>query len=211
MTGVNNGDGALYMLILWLNQLGQRNMDNMTITVSDMKNIVAPRMINAAVQPPNNGSLEALINTIVFEYVDWTDPDNNELLRKNLLRMSGDISFFVPAVQTMEAHSHYPQGRSYFYEFIVEPPKRMIPTPEWFKGANHGDEIQYVFGLLQNTSFNVIPTSRNGSISPSDKQLSMGLMTAWSNFATSRSEDYKYMYIMLAVPVFCGITVLKKI
>ena len=191
MTGVNNGEGALYMLITWLNQLGQRNLDNMTVTISDMKHIVAPWMINAAVQPPNNDSFEALKDTIVFEYVDWMDPDNTDLLRKNLLSMSGDISFFVPAVQTMEAHSYYPQGRSFFYEFIAEPPKRLVPTPKWFKGANHADEIQYVFGFVfQKTPFYLIPTTRNGSTTPSDKQLSMGLMTAWSNFAKSRSVVY---------------------
>ena len=189
MTGVNNGEGALILLTLWLGLLGQANMDNMTVTISDFRDVVAPWVISAAIQPNSNDSFEALKNAIVFEYIDWTDPDNNELLRRNLLRLSSDIAFFLPAVRTMEFHSYFPLGRSYLYEFIAEPPQRLLPTPVWFHGANHADEVQYVFGApftdIYNY-FNFVPTARNGTVTLADKRLSLAMMTAWSNFAKSR-------------------------
>ena len=188
--GVNNGEGGLIVLTEWLRQLQQRYLDNMTVTVSDIRDIVAPYMINEAVKPPDNTSFDALKAAILYEYVDWQHPNDNDLLRQNLFQLSSDIAFFVPAVQTMIAHSTPVRGRSYFYQFSVEPPMRPVPTPAWFRGANHADEIQYVFGIpFWNISvvksFHYILTPRNGFFTQADDDVSMGIMTAWTNFAKS--------------------------
>ena len=186
--GVNNGEGGLIVLTEWLRQLQQRHLDNMTVTVTDIRNIVAPYMINEVLEPPNNKSLDALKAAIEFEYVDWKNPNDNDLLRQNLYQLSSDVAFFVPAVQTMIAHSSASRGLSYLYEFSVEPPMRPLPTPKWFRGANHADEIQYVFGipfwnisLVQ--SFHYVLTPRNESFTQADQSVSMAMMTAWTNFA----------------------------
>ena len=161
-------------------------MDNMTVTISQFRNVIAPLIIALVIQPPNYNPVEALKSAIVFEYIDWTDPENNEALRRNLLRLSSDLEFFVLAVQTMEAHSLSRLGRSYLYEFTAEPPTRFVPTPDWFQGAYHADDVQYVFGApFINLSFNFVPTIRNGTVTSADKRLSLAMMTAWTNFAKS--------------------------
>lgn len=190
MVGVNNGEGGLILLVEWLGKLHQRDLNTLKVSVSDFRNIVAPYMIAQVLELPGNGSEEALRSAILFEYVDWNDPDNNDILRKQLLDLSSDVAFFAPAVQTMTAHSSNSVGRSYLYEFSVEPPIRLLPTPDWFRGANHADEIQYVFGIpFMNTSLvethHYVFTSRNGSFTRNDELVSLGMMTAWTNFAKS--------------------------
>ena len=188
LTGVNNGDGAEFILVVWLFALRQFDLNNLVVKQSDFSNAVASWIISDAIRPQNNVSDTALRKAISFEYVDWSDPDNNDILRNNLMKLSSDIGFSAPAVETMEAHSLYPGGASYFYEFSAEPPSRFVPTPRWFHGASHGDEIQYVFGSpFLNVSFtelfHFIPTTRNGTVTKVDENLSLGIMTAFTNFA----------------------------
>lgn len=195
LTGVTNGDGALFFLITWLLQLRQMDLNNFVVKTSDFRDTIAPYYIEAAIHPPDNGSLEALKAAIEYEYIDWSDPDSIDLLRRNLLRISSDIGFFVPVVQTVEAHSASPVGRSYLYVFSAEPPARLVPTPSWFKGANHADDVQYVFGApfldysAFRQTFSFVATTRNGTVTEADKNLALGIMTTWSNFAKSGNPN----------------------
>ena len=189
LTGVNNGEGALYVWFTLPLLLGKQGIDNMTISMDDVRNIIAPYIINTALRPTNHNSFAALTSAITFEYGHWDNPNDNAALRKNMMKLLGDVFFFVPALVTAETHSSYDATarQSYFYVFTAEPPARTIPTPVWFQGANHGDELLYVFGypFFNNSIFNVIPTSRGTTITPDDKTLAIGMMTAWSNFAKS--------------------------
>ena len=187
LTGVNDGEGALYIYVTWLNILHQQSINNMTVTMSDIENIAAPFAIASAIKPPNNNAFEALKEAILFEYVNWTDPNNNDYLRQGLMKLSSDMTFFIPATRTVEAHSASPLGHTYFYEFTAEPPVRVIPTPTWFRGANHGDDIVYVLGspFFNVTDYHLIATPRGSTVTQEDRDLSLGMMTAWSNFAKS--------------------------
>ena len=97
-----------------------------------------------------------------------------------------DIQMFVAAVQAIEAHDEPPSRHSYLYEFAVELQTKAIPSPNWFHGANHMDELVYVFGapFLEMSTFG-ISTSRNGTDPTTDKMLARGIMAAWSNYAKS--------------------------
>ena len=187
ITGVNNGEGALYVVLLWLNALRQTDMDNITVTESDFENIIVPGIIAAGIRPPTNESIEAIKQALVFEYVHWKDPSDVDEMRNQLIKISNDMSFFIATNQLIEAHSMAPSlGHSYYYEFTAEPPVRRLPTPAWFHGANHIDEIEYVFGgPFQKIDVLYINTSRNGNVTEKDRMLSLGMMTAWSNFAKS--------------------------
>ena len=189
LTGVNNGEGALYVWYTLPQLLGQPNMDNMTITVADIRNVIAPYIINTAIKPSSNKSFAALISAITFEYARWDNPYDNAFLRKSMMKLLSDAFFFVPAALTVETHSSpaAPGGQSYFYEFSAQPPARSVPTPVWFQGANHADELLYVFGypFLNTSTLNAIPTSRGTTVTADDKHLAIGMMTAWSNFAKS--------------------------
>ena len=187
LTGVNNGEGALYILTVWLQALRQINMNNLTVTVSDFEKIIVPGVMSLAMERPSNESWNTVKKAIVFEYVDWKSPSDNTRLRDRLIKLSSDISFYVATSQLLQAHSTAPQGRTFQYYFTVEPPMRVLPTPLWFRGANHIDEIEYTLGgPFQPLETFYVPTPRNGVITDKDRALSLGMMTAWSNFAKTR-------------------------
>ena len=189
LTGVNNGDGAEFILVVWLLRLRQFDLNNLAVKKSDFSGPIPSWVISDVIRPKSNESDNTLTKAIEFEYIDWSDPDNIATLRNNLMKISSDVGFSVPALETMEAHTIHPgSGTSYFYEFLAEPPSRIVPTPLWFHGASHGDEIQYVFGSpFLNVSFaeifHFVPTTRNGTVTKADENLSLGMMTAFSNFA----------------------------
>ena len=189
LTGVNNGEGAIFVLFSLPKMLGQPNMDNMTVTVADVHNIIAPFIVNTAIKHHNNNSVAALTSAITFEYAKWDSPNDNAFMRTSMMKLWSDVFFTVPAAFTVDVHSSSasPIGRSYFYEFTAEPPVRANPIPVWFQGASHGDEVYYVFGFpFVNTSISyAVPSSRGSTITPDDKSLAIGMMTAWSNFAKS--------------------------
>ena len=189
LTGVNNGEGALCVLFTLLRLLGQPSMDNTTVTVTDIRHLVVPHIIGAVIKPPNNKSRAALTNALAFEYAKWDNTNDNKFLRKSLMKLLSDTNCFIPAALTVDSHASIlaPVGRSYVYEFTVEPPVRSISTPIWFQGVNHGDELLYAFGspFLNTTTFDIIPTSRGATVRRDDKILALGMMTAWSNFSKS--------------------------
>ena len=187
LTGVNDGEGALYILTIWLQALRQTNMNNLTVTISDFEKTVAPGVMSLSMERPSNESWNSVKKAIVFEYVDWQSPNDNSKLRDRLIKLSGDLSFYIATTQLLQAHTAAPQGRSYQYYFTVEPPMRVLPTPSWFRGANHIDEIEYTLGgPFQQLATFYIPTPRNGVVTDKDRALSLGMMTAWSNFAKTR-------------------------
>ena len=51
---------------------------------------MSPRLISNQIKPKSNVSLEALKEAIRFEYVDWTDPENNKILKNNLIKFMSD-------------------------------------------------------------------------------------------------------------------------
>ena len=186
LTGVNNGEGALYILTIWLRALRQNNMNNFTVTVADFENVIAPGVMSLAMERPSNESWDAVRKAIVFEYIDWKQPNDNAVLRDRLIKLSSDVSFYVATSQLLQAHTLAPKGRSYQYYFTVEPPMRVLPTPSWFHGANHIDEIEYTLGgPFQPLETFYIPTPRHGVVTDMDRELSLGMMKAWSNFAKS--------------------------
>ena len=68
MTGVNNGEGLLHFIMLWLPLLHQRSINNFTVSYSDFRDIVVPNTISLATKSPSNISASA----VLFEYISWT-------------------------------------------------------------------------------------------------------------------------------------------
>ena len=187
LTGVNNGEGAMYVSTIWRYILNETNIDNLTTTVSDFETKIVPRILSIVMSPPRGESTDVVNKALVFEYVDWDDPKDNNRMRNRLIKLSNDISFFVSTAQLLKAHSQSIDGHSYLYEFTAEPPVRLLETPKWFHGANHVDELEYVFGgPFQNLDTFKVLTSRNGTVMEKDKTLALGIMTAWTNFAKTR-------------------------
>lgn len=114
---------------------------------------------------------------IAHQYTDWSDPYNYESIRLQYCDIHGDAGFAVPAVSTSLLHAAGNRNNSYLYTFVPAPTHRFVTTPTWVPEADHGDEIQYMMGLLP------IGTELNTPYENWERELSLTMMTYWTNFA----------------------------
>ena len=127
----------------------------------------------------NSKEPELLTDATNFFYTegDLSDPKANQ---KSLMVMGGDSVFYAPTINNLYHHfkasnsSQYNTQR-YFYYFPMKFFRAMfIPDgfEEYIDGAPHALDVAYVFGLVAAVPF---PTP--------GYQLSLQMMTYWSNFA----------------------------
>ncbi|KAL4223079.1 Carboxylesterase 5A [Mactra antiquata] len=176
LTGVNNYDGALYMVSVWPYVLHYSDINNPHITRQQL-NDVYKGIVENTLHVKDNKTAEMLREMIEFEYTNWTDPSSFLSTRVSLLNISSDVGFFFPAISAAQGHvASNGRGKTYFYEFSYEPVKHIIVMPTWIHGANHADELDYVFGkpLLYNSGFN-----------DDAKSVARSMIMLWTNFAKS--------------------------
>lgn len=117
---------------------------------------------------------DAVKKTFAHEYTNWSDPLSYESIRVQVAKALGDLSFVVPTKLSAELHvSDMASGSTYMYHFLPVPSKRSPMTPNWLPGADHMEEIPFIFGR------NVI------DMEPWEKVLSDRMITYWTNFAKS--------------------------
>ena len=72
-------------------------------------------------------------------------------------------------------------GKTYFYYFTYARPGQVhvIPAnyPDWCPGANHADELPFVFGK------NAWPGGVRLNLTSGERDLQTSMMTFWTNFA----------------------------
>lgn len=89
----------------------------------------------------------------------------------------GDFIKVSPTVRMLNHHSKYSNKATYQYMFTYKPNKgAMTPRPTWLKGANHVDEVPFIFGIKPWYGSNV-------TVADEEVDLSSRIMTYWSNFA----------------------------
>ncbi|XP_053395718.1 neuroligin-4, X-linked-like [Mercenaria mercenaria] len=127
---------------------------------------------------------QALVQSIIYQYTDWSRPDDTKIIRDKMLDISSDFAFFVPAINTIKKHQVLgkPGKTSYFYVFEHKPP--LMPAPYWLQSATHAMELPYVFGLPDSMKVAAgYPPDLQLVLPPLELQLSSIIMTMWTNFA----------------------------
>ncbi|KAL4240611.1 Cocaine esterase [Mactra antiquata] len=125
---------------------------------------------------------ESVLEMILHEYKDWNNPGNQEM-RLQFIKLLGDFMFGAPAVETSLMHAlSKSSARNYMYYFSANPPFGVIKTPEWVPGANHADELLFMFGI--ETSMPDRDPSTTWEI-----QLSRKMVTYWTNFMKSGNPN----------------------
>ena len=89
-----------------------------------------------------------------------------------IINFCGDWVFAAPMKKFLNKHMAYPSS-TYQYLFSKVPFHRWRAYPPWFRGANHQEEIDFVFGL-EDTFAKMLP---------SESKLAHQIMKYWSNFA----------------------------
>lgn len=112
--------------------------------------------------------------SILHEYTNWTNPHSYESVRVQFVKMFTDTFYGVPAARMLQMHAgEGATGNTYAYLFSPVTSSRMPWTPSWLPGADHAEEIRSVFGLYFQY------------MTEWEKELSVRMMTYWSNFAKS--------------------------
>ncbi|KAL4235145.1 Carboxylesterase 5A [Mactra antiquata] len=95
-----------------------------------------------------NVSDQSVIEMVMAEYTNWSNPYSITDLYTQLIKLYGDVQFGTPTMKTAYLHAtpQFTSG-SYLYYLTANPSVRPIPTPDWINGANHGDDIFMIFGI----------------------------------------------------------------
>ncbi|XP_010210758.1 PREDICTED: bile salt-activated lipase [Tinamus guttatus] len=100
-----------------------------------------------------------------------TDPDQ-EVMKRTVVDVTTDYMFLVPTQWALKLHQlHAGTGKTYSYVFSQ--PSRMPSYPSWV-GADHADDLQYLFGKPFATPLGYLSKHRT---------VSKAMIAYWTNFA----------------------------
>ncbi|KAM6431190.1 bile salt-activated lipase [Liasis olivaceus] len=102
----------------------------------------------------------------------WGDATDQEIIKRTVVDLQTDYIFLIPTQQALQLHQENAQtGRTYSYLFSE--PSRMPIYPSWV-GADHADDLQYVFGK---------PFATPLGYKPRHRTVSQAMIAYWTNFA----------------------------
>ncbi|KAM4663370.1 bile salt-activated lipase [Discoglossus pictus] len=160
LAGVNNMDGHLFA-----------GMDQPLINQPLSK--ISQEQVRALVQgltlPKGSSGLD-----IAFDlYTEgWGANPDQETMKKTVVEAETDYIFLVPTQEALALHrQNANSGKTYSYLFSH--PSRMPVYPSWV-GADHADDLQYIFGK---------PFTTPLAYRSQDRDVSATLIAYWTNFA----------------------------
>nr|XP_003470795.1 bile salt-activated lipase [Cavia porcellus] len=104
----------------------------------------------------------------------WAQDPSQETKKKTVVDLETDILFLMPTETALAQHSaNAKSARTYAYLFSV--PSRMPIYPKWV-GADHADDLQYIFGK---------PFATPLGYRAQDRTVSKAMIAYWTNFARS--------------------------
>lgn len=175
INGINSAEGVLWLQ--FIPGYNASNAENMVISHEDMKNMHIPNALPLML--PGRPTSELLVSLVAAEYTDWANPGN---AREMYVKMSSDVYFNVPGIEFSALHANDTSAKSWLYLFDARLEIRLLPTPSWIEGANHGDEMVPVFGYCTSSYAKLV--NKTDYIPPEwELNLSERMMTYWSNFA----------------------------
>ncbi|XP_060742559.1 liver carboxylesterase [Tachysurus vachellii] len=122
------------------------------------------------------------INELMLEEYLGSSADPIKI-RDAYKEMMGDIIFNIPALTVAKAHKAA-GAPVYLYEF-QHPPSIMQVTRPSFVGADHGDELIFVFGMC----FGNAHMKATASLNKEENELCRTMMAYWGNFARTGTPN----------------------
>uniref|UniRef100_A0A3Q3IXC5 Carboxylic ester hydrolase n=1 Tax=Monopterus albus TaxID=43700 RepID=A0A3Q3IXC5_MONAL len=164
IAGVNDMDGHIFTGV----DVPSVNTPLVDTPVEDVKRLLASYT--------KDKGKPGLDNAYYVYTATWGSKPSGETIKKTIVDIGTDYIFLVPTQSALYLHASAARtGRTYSYVFSQ--PNRMggigRPYPGWM-GADHADDLQYVFGKPFTTPLGYWPRHRDVS----------GYMIAyWTNFA----------------------------
>ncbi|XP_048821807.1 bile salt-activated lipase isoform X1 [Lagopus muta] len=102
----------------------------------------------------------------------WGDNPGQEVMKKTVVDLITDYIFLIPTQWALNLH-HQNARTGKTYSYLFSQPSRMPIYPSWV-GADHADDLQYVFGKPFATPLGYLPKHR---------KVSSAMIAYWTNFA----------------------------
>ncbi|XP_060074107.1 neuroligin-4, X-linked-like [Ylistrum balloti] len=184
ITGINKGDGGFITSASLLPYIQNINKSFPSKNPGEiLEETVMPLLLADRL-----GNTSATLNKVAaFLYKDWNQPPNqNTTFLHELLDISSDHFFFIPSLFTARTHSEITNSAStYLFQFSHH--SSYIETSDWIEGAQHGEEIPYVFGFPAGTLKTAMKYPDH--VTATQRMLSTNMMTYWTNFAKTGNPN----------------------
>ncbi|XP_030598540.1 bile salt-activated lipase [Archocentrus centrarchus] len=164
IAGVNDMDGHIFTAL----DVPSINSQLIDTPIEDVK-----RLLGAYTKEKGTLGMDNAYSTYTST---WGSNPSRETIKKTIVAIGTDYIFLVPTQAALYLHAdHATTGRTYSYLFSE--PNRMgglvLPYPSWM-GADHADDLQYVFGKPFTTPLGYWPRHR---------RVSKYMIAYWTNFA----------------------------
>ncbi|XP_033502325.1 bile salt-activated lipase [Epinephelus lanceolatus] len=164
IAGVNDMDGHIFTGL----DVPSINSQLVDTSIDDVK-----RLLASYTKEKGKAGLDSAFSTYT---IPWGSNPSRETIKKTVVEIGTDFIFLVPTQAALYLHAaNATTGRTYSY--VLSEPNRMggliMPYPSWM-GADHADDLQYVFGKPFATPLGYWPRHRD---------LSGYMINYWTNFA----------------------------
>ena len=178
LSGFTDQEGGVFLLAPIY---PMEDMETFTLSREEFMVKSVPTVLAMAARLPSH----VIKSLVIAEYTNWTDPYLPENNRDQYVRLFGDIYFSIGCVEMSRLHFNASGDtkNTYAYLFTATPSNRALITPTWLKGANHGDELVYVFALTEKFLTDVVVDREIKPFKEWEYDLSFTIVTYWTNFA----------------------------
>ncbi|XP_077353933.1 bile salt-activated lipase-like [Festucalex cinctus] len=180
IAGVNDMDGHFFTAI----DIPSINSHLVDTPIDDMKRLLAT-------YTQNKGMDEAYATYTST----WSTNPSKEDIKKTIVDIGTDYIFLVPTQAALYLHAANATSGS-TYSYLFSEPNRMAgigrPYPSWM-GADHADDLQYVFGKPLTTPLGYWPRHRD---------LARYMIAYWTNFAKTGDPNKGDLSVPTTWPKF---------
>ncbi|KAM4527220.1 bile salt-activated lipase-like [Odontesthes bonariensis] len=183
IAGVNDMDGHLFTGL----DVPSVNSHLVDTPVEDVK-----RLLASFTKEKGKLGFENAYSTYTL---DWGSNPKRETIKKTVVAIETDFIFLIPTQTALYLHANSSTtGRTYSYLFSQ--PNRfgglVLPFPSWM-GADHADDLQYVFGKPFTTPLGYWPKHRD---------VSRYMIAYWTNFARTGNPNKGELRVPATWPEF---------
>ncbi|XP_050949965.1 carboxyl ester lipase, tandem duplicate 2 isoform X2 [Labeo rohita] len=181
IVGVNDMDGHIFA----------------TVDIPSINNALASTSVDEvrslAMALSESRGVDAGIATFQEYTVSWGSDPSDKDIKKTVVDLETDYIFLVPSQAALYLHSdNAVSGRTYSYLFSE--PSRMPVYPLWM-GADHADDLQYIFGKPFSTPLGYFPRHRD---------VAQYMIAYWTNFAHTGDPNNGESKVPVAWPEFAS-------
>ncbi|NXS51966.1 CEL lipase, partial [Brachypteracias leptosomus] len=160
LAGVNNMDGHIFAGI----DLPAINRPLVKVKAEEVYNLIKGLTVD-------RGERGANLTYNIYTQ-GWEEKPSQEVIKKTVVDLITDYIFLVPTQWALNLHLQNARNAK-TYSYVFSQPSRMPIYPSWV-GADHADDLQYVFGKPFATPLGYLPKHRT---------VSKAMIAYWTNFA----------------------------